>query len=128
MGKLNLPISLFYPSLSPVVDSSRFVCKLAFSKRLALENCDLEVALSNYTEKLKDMKWLFSDTCINHIVHGKAFAGNILTVMEIVIRTLPVLSCVVVYRRQVKWEGDDFCRKYEGVLALAKWELLEKSQ
>lgn len=95
MGKLNLPISLFYPSLSPALDSSGLVCKLAFNKRLALENCDLEVALSSYTGKY--MKWLFSDTCINLIVPDKAIAWNILTVMQILIMTLPALSYVVIY-------------------------------
>lgn len=92
LGKLNLPVSLFYPSLSPALDSSSLVCKLAFNKRLALENGDLEVAESSYTEMLKSMKWLFSDTCINLIVPDKAIACNILTVMEILIRIVPALS------------------------------------
>lgn len=97
MGKRNLHVSLFYPSLSPALDSCSLACKLAFNKSLALENGDLEVALSSYTEKLKHMKCLFSDTSIILIVHGKAFPGNIFTVMEILIRTLPALSCVVIY-------------------------------
>lgn len=95
MGKLNLPISLFYPSLSPALDSSSLVCKLAFNKRLALENGVLELALSSYAGKLKNRKCLFSDTCINLTVHGKAIAWNILTVMEILIRTLPALYVVI---------------------------------
>lgn len=97
MGKLNLPASLFHPSLLPVLDSSSLACKLAFNKSLALENGDLEVALSSYTEKLKHMKCLFSDTSINLIVPDKAFAGNLFTVMEVLIRTLPALSGVVIY-------------------------------
>lgn len=97
MEKLNLLISC--PSLFPPLDSSSLACKLAYNKRLALENSDLEVALSSSTGKFKHMEWLLSDirdnSCV--IVHYKAVPPNIVTFMQILITTCPALFYVVAY-------------------------------